>query len=454
MLAVIAFLAPGVVLAWARTCGRRLLPALTMVALAALTFPALPWLLVGGAVALLVAGTRSFWFDAWCKATPRLRPVRVRRWARVGWSQEVGAVGLASLRSPTSPLKITSVSDAIHAVWTLPLGVTLADVERERLPLAAFFDAPRLDITPVRPSLVALTWRWDHPLAEARTAKAPTAGSVALVDGLALGRSESQADVCWHPLTPATHALVVGGTRSGKSVALQVWLTQAASMPDVLICGVDPTGLLLAPFSEGPEEDLIALGTEPESLAHAVELLAHLVDVTLGERLARLRAHRLDAIRETDDGMPAVLVVLEEYPAFLAACAADDTATGRKPNERLRTRAELYVQRLLAEGLKAAIVVVIAAQRADADVLGGYRRDQISTRVAFRLESADGWRMVLPSVPDLGVDDDLVPGEGYFSTPGKAVERFRADYIDYPTYRDHVEQAMAWRRDHLSEIPI
>lgn len=218
--------------------------------------------------------------------------------------------------------------------------------------------------------------------------------------------------------------------------------------------GVDPTGLLLDPFTDGPDADLIALGTEPESLQHAVELLGHLVDVTLAERLAHLRAHRLDAIRETEPALPAVLVVLEECPAFLAACAADDTATGRKPNERLRTRAELYVQRLLAEGLKAAIVVVIRAQRADADVLGGYRRDQISTRVAFRLESADGWRMVLPAVPELDRVDDLAPGEGFFSTPGRAVERFRGDHLAYSAYRDHVEQAMAWRRDHLSEIPI
>lgn len=140
--------------------------------------------------------------------------------------------------------------------------------------------------------------------------------------------------------------------------------------------------------------------------------------------------------------MPLLLVVLEEYPAFLAACAADDTATGRKPAERLRTRAELCVQRLLAEGLKAAIVLVVAAQRADADVLGGYRRDQMSTRVVFRLESAEGWRMVLPYVEGRPVD--LAPGEGYFATPGHPPTRFRADHLPYSRYRDHVEIAMAW----------
>ncbi|MFV0463344.1 MAG: FtsK/SpoIIIE domain-containing protein [Nostocoides sp.] len=455
MLAVIAFLTPGAVLAWARASGRRVLPALAMALLTALTFPALPWMLLGGSLALLVLGTRSLWFEPWCRATPWLRSLRVRRWGKHGWASEVAAVGLGSLRAPTSPLRITSVGAAVHAQWTLPLGVTFADVERERAALAAFFDAPRLDIRPIRPSLVAFIWRWDQPLALAREASTPTPGTAAIADGLALGRDESGQQVTWSPLSPASHSLFVGGTRSGKSVSLQVCITQLAAMPDVLVCGIDPTGLLLAPFAEGPDEHLISLGTERESLAHAVDVLAHLVNVTLADRLVHLRSSRLDAIREPTAQMPAVMVVLEEYPAFLAACSADDTSAARKPNERLRTRAELYVQRLLAEGLKAAIVVMLAAQRADADVLGGYRRDQISTRVVFRLESADGWRMVLPSTPEIAAsNEDLAPGEGYFQTPGQPLARFRGDHLDYATYRDHVEQAMAWRRDHHSEIPI
>lgn len=455
MIAFLALLTPGALRVWARASGRRVLPTLAMVLVTALTLPALPWVLLGAALALLVLGTRSLWFELWCRATPWLRSVRVRRWGKHGWSAEVAAVGLGTLRVPTPPLKITSVGEAIHAQWTLPLGVTLADVERQRVSLAAFFDAPRLDIRPIRPSLVAFVWRWDQPLAQPREANAPTAGTVAANDGLALGRDESGQPVTWSPISPASHSLFVGGTRSGKSVSLQVCLVQLAAMPDILICGIDPTGLLLAPFAEGPDEELIALGTERESLAHAVEVLAHLVDVTLADRLAHLRWSRLDAIRETTPQIPAVMVVLEEYPAFLAACSADDTAAGRKPNERLRTRAEMYVQRLLAEGLKAAIVVMLAAQRADADVIGGYRRDQISTRVVFRLESADGWRMVLPSSPDIAAsNEDLAPGEGYFQTPGRPLVRFRGDHLDYPTYRDHVEQAMAWRRDHVSEIPL
>ncbi|WP_289232095.1 FtsK/SpoIIIE domain-containing protein [Barrientosiimonas endolithica] len=417
---------------------------------------ALPWLALGIGIAGLAAGTRRLWVTRWLSSTPFMRPLRVRRWAKHGWVSAVTSVGLGSLVKPTAPLRVTGVTDdGIYALWTLPLGVTATDVLREGESLAAFFDAPRLDITPVRPTLIALTWRWDEPLAASRELDPPTPGTVCLADGLTIGRDESGSDVVWSPLAPASHALLVGGTRSGKSIALQVALAQAAAMPDVVVVGIDPTGLLLAPFSNGPQGARLALGTASNSLADALELLRQLVDVDLADRLERLRESRADAIRETSAAHPLVLVVLEEYPAFLAACAADDTGSGRKPQERLRTRAEMYVQRLLAEGLKAGIVVILAAQRADADVLGGYRRDQMSTRLAFRLESADGWRMVFPASPEVAeVGATLAPGEGYFASPGRAIARVRGDFIDYAAYRDHVEQAMAWRRDHLSEIPI
>lgn len=453
--AILGLCLPGALLVWARASGRRFMPSLVL-ALAVMTqWQSLPWIVIGSGIAVSLMATRRLWFGRWLLATPFLRPVRIRRWARKGWPHAVSAVGLGSLRTPTAPLKLTSVGASIGGLWTLPLGVTLADVKKQEDALAAFFDAPRLDITPIRPTLVSLTWRWDQPLAVSRPASVPTPGTVCLADGLRVGRDETGADVRWSPLNPASHALVVGGTRSGKSIALQVCLAQAAAMPDVTVCGIDPTGLLLVPMVHGPGSELIALGTSAESLAHGVDVLAYLVDVTLSGRLAHLRAAKSDAIREPTNALPLVLVVLEEYPAFLAACTADDTAAARKPNERLRTRAELYVQRLLAEGLKAAIVVMLAAQRADADVLGGYRRDQISTRLAFRLESADGWRMVLPSHPDLSAtSDSLAPGEGYFATPGRSLARVRGDLLEYADYRDHVEQAMAWRRDHVSTIPL
>lgn len=432
--AVIAFALPRALLAWARGSGRRAAPALALVVFTIAQVGHLIWLALGSVAAVLLLATRRLWLAHWLRLTPFLRKWRIRRWAAAGWAPTVNAVGLGPFRdAPPAPLRILSVADGIQAHWALPFGVTVSDVETERAALAAFFDAPRLDIARVRPTVVGLTWRWDEPLAESRRLDEPTPGTVCLADGFLIGRDESGENVRWSPLSPSSHALVAGGTRSGKSVALQTLLTQAASMPDLQVCGVDPTGILLAPFESAPDSENLACGTSPEALLRAVDVLAHLVDVVLVERLQHLRETKQDAIREPTSEHPLLLFVLEEYPARLAACSADDTAATRKPQDRLRVRVELYVQRLLAEGLKAAIVVVLAAQRADADVLGGYRRDQMSTRIAFRLESADGWRMVFPATPDLaGAAADLAPGEGYILTPGAPITRFRSDYLDCP----------------------
>lgn len=453
--AAVAFAAPFMLMTWARASGRRGLPSTAFAFVALAAWRSLPWLVAGCVVTLAGLVTRKFWVEHWLRATPTLRPLRVRRWAKAAWPAAVDAVGLGAHRAQPPPLQIVSVGQSIHALWTLPLGGTFAHVQNESGALAAFFDAPRLDIKPIRPSVVALTWRWDEPLAAARRADPPTPGTVCLADAVILGRDEAGADVTWSPLTPASHALVVGGTRSGKSICLQVLLAQVASMPDVRVCGVDPTGLLLSPFAGPDPDNLIALGTSSDSLGKAVDVLAHLVDVTLAERLEHLRETKADAIREPSTQRPLTMIVLEEYPAFLAACSADDTAAARKPAERLRVRAELYVQRLLAEGLKAALVVVLAAQRADADVLGGYRRDQMSTRIAFRLESADGWRMVLPGHPEVAEGSPgLSPGTGYLMSPVHQLTKFRGDLLDYAAYRDHVEQAMFWRYHHLSDLPL
>jgi S-DNA-T family DNA segregation ATPase FtsK/SpoIIIE len=380
--AVIAFALPGALLAWSSASGRRAAPALALVAFTIAQLSHLIWLVLGSLAAVLLLATRRLWLGQWLRLTPFLRGWRVRRWSAAGWAPTVNAVGLGSLRNvPLAPLRILAVAEVIQAHWTLPLGVTVSDVEKERAALAAFFDAPRLDIVRVRPTVVGLTWRWDEPLAESRRLDEPTPGTVCLADGFLIGRDESGEDVRWSPLSPPSHALVAGGTRSGKSVALQTLLAQAASMPDLQVCGIDPTGILLAPFESAPDGEQLACGTAPEALQRAVDVLAHLVDVVLVERLQHLRATKADALREPSTEHPVLLVVLEEYPALLAACSADDTAAARKPQDRLRVRVELYVQRLLAEGLKAAIVVVLAAQRADADVLGGYRRDQMSTRI-------------------------------------------------------------------------
>src|SRR5699024_12543066 len=72
---------------------------------------------------------------------------------------------------------------------------------------------------------------------------------------------------------PGTHTVVAGATRSGKSVFSYVVLSQLARLPFVQVVGVDPSGLLLAPFVDAGAEHL-ALGTAVDKLHAAVDGLA------------------------------------------------------------------------------------------------------------------------------------------------------------------------------------
>lgn len=171
--AVIAFALPGALLAWSRASGRRAAPALALVAFTIAQLSHLIWLVLGSLAAVLLLATRRLWLGQWLRLTPFLRGWRVRRWSAAGWAPTVNAVGLGSLRNvPLAPLRILAVAEVIQAHWTLPLGVTVSDVEKERAALAAFFDAPRLDIVRVRPTVVGRgvgTSRW--PRAGALTSR-------------------------------------------------------------------------------------------------------------------------------------------------------------------------------------------------------------------------------------------------------------------------------------------
>ncbi|MGL4173814.1 MAG: hypothetical protein ACRCTR_07060 [Actinomycetota bacterium] len=66
-----------------------------------------------------------------------------------------------------------------------------------------------------------------------------------------LGRAEDGTDVVVDPCDP-WHAAFQGATRSGKSALTYTLLAGVAHHADVLVCGVDPSGVLLAPLGQWP----------------------------------------------------------------------------------------------------------------------------------------------------------------------------------------------------------
>lgn len=225
------------------------------------------------------------------------------------------------------------------------------------------------------------------------------------------------------------HMAVQGMTRSGKSVFLMNVLANLTGHPAeaVEVCGVDPTGVLLGPWEFQSER--IAAATDSRRSAEVVASIVEEMD----RRIAVLRSRRLDKF-EGEDGAPYLIVVLDEYPGTLARADLEDRGSAKA--------IRLGVQRLVLEGAKVAVRVVIAAQKALSDTLGSEVRSNLSARVSFRVDSPESVRLLHPSLAnavDL-VDEmrDWKPGVGLWDASGR-VRRFRADCLPYSRYLEAVE---------------
>lgn len=238
--------------------------------------------------------------------------------------------------------------------------------------------------------------------------------------GVLLGRTETGGLLRADP-AELPHAVVQGVTRSGKSVWTYGLLAQLAPRPDVLITGSDPTGLLWRPFAGSRHAPRQASGLA--ALAAHEKILAAVVD----DMDARIRD--LPGDRDTTEisaDVPLILVVLEEYPGLLrvldAAATRDD-----KPGVRVRA----LVSRLLAEGAKAGIRVLILAQRAEASVIGAFERAMCSLRVSFRVDNRASVELLHPGTDPATADahTTALPGIALLSRPGAPITRIRGPYL-------------------------
>ncbi|WP_145981472.1 hypothetical protein [Pseudonocardia sp. HH130629-09] len=136
---------------------------------------------------------------------------------------------------------------------------------------------------------------------------------------------------------------------------------------------------------------------------------------------------RISSIPRDRDCLPdadgLLFVVLEEYPGLLRYLDAADTKIGK--------RVRGYVARLLAEGRKAGVRVVLVAQRAEASVIGSTERGQCSTRLSFRVDNHDAVKLLHPDTDQdtAAAHASALPGIALVSSPGRPLTRVRAPWI-------------------------
>jgi S-DNA-T family DNA segregation ATPase FtsK/SpoIIIE len=160
-------------------------------------------------------------------------------------------------------------------------------------------------------------------------------------------------------------------------------------------------------------------------------------------RIVGLLASDRDKLDDFTADLPLLVVVMEEYPGLLGAAEAQDAAEGRKPAERLASRLQRNVRRLIQEGAKVGVRVILVAQRMDAATVGGAERSNLGARFTLRVDNADAVKMLHPnaSLEQIATVSGFDPGTGLVEMPGIPLQRFKADYLDYGNYSRVVREA-------------
>ena len=244
-----------------------------------------------------------------------------------------------------------------------------------------------------------------------------------------LGQTATGQGVFLDPSAPR-HTLLTGATRSGKSTQLYGMLAQLKGLP-VKVCGIDPSGITLNALGDalGGNNWRVLTLRDPQKIERVIFEIVEEMD----ERIDGLLRGRMDKFTRFDSSRPLLVVVFEEYPGLLAALAALDQASGAKAGNRVELKVRAAVQRLALEGAKVGVRLWMVAQRADASLLTGVLRSQLTQRLSFA-QDADGLRMLHESVTPEQVQEAqrFKPGMGYAEFTGDIeLTRYRADFIDY-----------------------
>ena len=235
------------------------------------------------------------------------------------------------------------------------------------------------------------------------------------------------------------HWAVQGGTRSGKSVLLYRLLAGVAGWPAVVVGGLDPSQLLLAPWRNTSHPEWRAMGAV--DLTSSVTALESVV-AEMDCRITNLVAAEADQLNDFTPEQPLILFVCEEFPGLLAAAEAQDQAEGRKVGDRLAPRLQRGLGRLIREGAKVGIRVLLVAQRADAAIIGGSERSNLAVRVTMKVDNLDAVAMLHPTANQehVAIMRNFAPGVGWVETPELAMTRFRTEHIAYSVYVNAIKE--------------
>lgn len=282
-----------------------------------------------------------------------------------------------------------------------------------------------LRATEVDPTTVCLTAVLRDPLNDVRVA------GTSVTTHIVVGRCDDGTEAIID-LADAAHIAVQGMTRSGKSALLYTILGQLVAAANVHVCGIDPNQVLLGPLAEAPGIDSkdFVLGSDPVAALALLDEACRVMD----ERARRLTDLGIAAHEEFTDDLPVCVIVLEEYAGLLRQAAAHDGAL--KPAERTAGKIKQRVARLVSEGAKAGIRVVLITQRMDASIVDGDSRGQFGTRITLSVDNGDAVRMLHPQASPETVEAVVrFPVGRCLFWQHRREQIMQADFTPYEEYR-------------------
>lgn len=332
------------------------------------------------------------------------------------------------------PVIRTARPGAVGPIFTveLPPGISLDDVGRQVVRLRAGLDVPEINLYPhgTSSALIEVEAQFVDPFADLVLSTDQSGGPLAPIR---IGRDRLAAPITWDP-TEAAHIAIQGATRSGKSALIYGMVSALVRKAAVMLAGIDPSRVLLTPWTDQPHPELRCVGDDPVA---ACQVLSSLVDL-MTSRLDDLVTEGLDKFDIFTEARPLVVILLEEYPGLLEAAAAHDA--GEKPADRVAPRIKGHVARLLRESAKVGFRVVLIAQRMDADIVGGASRSQLGLRVTLRVDNGDGVRMLHEHATSEQIAEvpTFPPGRALVQAPGVPLTAAQMDLTDYATYKARV----------------
>ena len=199
------------------------------------------------------------------------------------------------------------------------------------------------------------------------------------------------------------HLLIAGATGSGKSVAMNVFLTALLyqnSPRDLKLIMVDPKRVELSSYNSIPHL-LTPVIQDPEKAAISLRWVV----AEMGRRYSELSHHRVRNINEYNDlsgisKLPRIIVVIDELADLMMAAGKE---------------VEASICRVAQMARAVGIHLIIATQRPSVDVITGLIKANIPSRISFAVSSSIDSRTILDGI---GAEDLLGRGDMLYLPPG------------------------------------